>query len=84
MVVDGRDGDVDLGGPRSVRYLGRSANELEALDQVPPRLVELPLGVGVQVPLEVHHHQSPSSELQTLSGSRAIQVALQRRDRRVV
>ena len=63
------------------RNLGRARNELETFDEVPPQRIQVPLGVGVQVALEVDHHQTPARELQALRGGRLIESPLLCADR---
>jgi hypothetical protein len=49
------------------------AHELELLDQVPPTVVVVAVGLRVQTALEVRHHEDPASEDEQLGPGRGAQ-----------
>ena len=70
VVVDGREGEVELRGPVGARraIVGRG-DVLEAGDEFPPGGIEVGGGVGgVEGTLEVRHHEAPTSEDEELRG----------------
>ena len=69
VVVDRRDGDVDLRGPvRRIAPVGRR-DALVTRHELPPDRVEIGLGIGVQRALELVHHQHPACEDEQLGGA---------------
>jgi len=62
LVVDRREGQVELRGPVGRATAGRRSDQLESLDDLPPELVEVLFRVAVELALEVHHDQAPAYE----------------------
>ena len=77
VVVDGRAGDVDLGGPVGRGAPGGRREELVAGDEPPPERVEVGLGIGVERALEVRHHEHPTREHEHLGRAGRIEARLQ-------
>src|SRR5215210_446699 len=67
VVVDWSDRYVDLSGPIGFVPIGWALHELELLDEIPPQGVQVvAVGVGVELSLEVEHHERPASEHQPI------------------
>ena len=77
VVVDGRARDVDLGGPVGLGAPGRRREELVARDEPPPERGQVGLGIGVERPLEVRHHEHPAREDEHLGRAGRIEARLQ-------
>ena len=62
LVVDGRDGEVDLRRPVGRVPAVGATHPLELLDEVPPARVVVGVGIGVEPTLEVRHDEHPAGE----------------------
>ena len=69
VVVDGRDGDVDLRGPVGCAAPVGRRDSLVARDELPPERVEIAVGVRVEPALERVHHEHPAGEDEQLDRS---------------
>src|SRR5687767_15693638 len=66
VVVDRGHCEVDLRSPRVDGDAGWGGYVLESLDQLPPSQIQVRFWVGVQIPFEMTHDQSPPDEDQSL------------------
>src|SRR3712207_3582398 len=63
VVVDRGDRNVDLGRPVRLVPAGWTIYHLQLLYEIPPKSVQVAaFGIGVELPLEVEHHERPASE----------------------
>src|SRR5205085_1591030 len=78
VVIDGRGGNVDLRGPVRGMPSIRPLHELETLDEVPPAVIVVAVGLRVEAALELRHPDDPASEDEQLppaSPSKSMQNA---------